>query len=556
MTSGDRVDSCPTAGPTGVVDGHHVHNEGSTPELSQRPPDPPTPAVAAQAADEIEALAHAAVSGAPKLFISYRRNDTRAFVEALDSRLRADLGSRNVFRDVHDLIAGESFDQRIVTEIDTSDVVLVVIGPAWPGSFDHSSPSRLAEPNDFVRKEVAAALRARPRTVPIPVLVDGATFPSALPSELEAIKEHHYVELNHDQLTREDSAGYQKLLVAAWIAKSRTVPNAMIIFGDDSPTARARLDDLVDTMKERNLVDVSRISRYACGAEVLSLRKARHMARRYPDVIVVVDEDSAQSPVLAARVAALEHHRLRNTAILTISGGITFSAGLTTGTGALKGVSSELGSALARLRHARTSTKASRLMSWQTTIPTATKLAAGAAALGIFAGGGLMIQQLIAADPAFALAGDWDVGTFAVVQQGTDGSFQAFEAQTMSFRKIDPDCDGSACAVTVSQGPEFLRGATIEPVGGDSFSTMLASDQETTIRLITGGINCPGDGEPFTDITDEADLAFDARPTDGSATADLEFAIIVNIPETSTPTGQCTAGQIEWTATAVKLNAD
>jgi hypothetical protein len=167
-----------------------------------------------------------ALTSAPRLFISYRRDDTSAFVAALDRRLRQDMGSRNVFRDVHDLIAGERFEVRLTDEIEHSDIVLVVIGPQWEGAGSGTSAPRLARDDDFVRLEVRTALEHRPRTTPMPVLVDGATFPTVLPGDIEAIKEHHSVTLEQAELERRNAPGYQALLVGTWVARavlSRTV---------------------------------------------------------------------------------------------------------------------------------------------------------------------------------------------------------------------------------------------------------------------------------------------------------------------------------------------
>jgi hypothetical protein len=169
------------------------------------------------------------LAGAPRLFISYRRDDTSTFVAALDRRLRQDLGSRNVFRDVHDLIAGERFEVRLTDEIEQSDIVLVVIGPRWEGAGDGTGPARIARDDDFVRLEVRTALKRRPRTTPMPVLVDGATFPSSLPADIEPIRKHHSVAVERAELERRDAPGYQALLVGTWVAKSRSVPNGVIL---------------------------------------------------------------------------------------------------------------------------------------------------------------------------------------------------------------------------------------------------------------------------------------------------------------------------------------
>jgi hypothetical protein len=56
-------------------------------------------------------------------------------------------------------------------------------------------------------------------------------------------------------------------------------------------------------------------------------------------VIVAIDEESADSPMLAARVQALRDRRLGKIALLTIGGGITYGAGVAAGTGALGNLS-------------------------------------------------------------------------------------------------------------------------------------------------------------------------------------------------------------------------
>jgi hypothetical protein len=51
-------------------------------------------------------------------------------------------------------------------------VMLAIIGPNWLNSKDESGQRRLDNPADYVRVEIAAALRRNIRVVP--VLVDGA----------------------------------------------------------------------------------------------------------------------------------------------------------------------------------------------------------------------------------------------------------------------------------------------------------------------------------------------------------------------------------------------
>ena len=197
--------------------------------------------------------------------------------------------------------------------------MLVVIGPRWEGATDGTGPSRLARDDDFVRLEVRTALGHRPRTTPMPVLVDGATFPTALPADIEAIAQHHAVTLTHDELERAMLLAIKALLVGTWVAKSRSVPNGVILLGDDSPKAKALDAGRGDA--QGNLIDVGQITRYARAGR-RCCRCARPPPRSKLDVIVAIDDESADSPVLAARVEALRDHRLRKIALLTIGGGI------------------------------------------------------------------------------------------------------------------------------------------------------------------------------------------------------------------------------------------
>ena len=117
------------------------------------------------------------------IFISYRRDDAGGHAGRLSDRLVARLGADRVFIDVSDILPGENFEQAIQRTLAKCDHVLAVIGPRWLSSLTE----RLSTGEDFVRSEIAAALR-RGATV-IPVLVGGASMPSRpdLPSELAAL---------------------------------------------------------------------------------------------------------------------------------------------------------------------------------------------------------------------------------------------------------------------------------------------------------------------------------------------------------------------------------
>jgi hypothetical protein len=133
------------------------------------------------------------------VFISYRRDDSAGFAGRLADDLGEAFGSELVFMDVTGIAPGIDFRKAIEGKVGDCDAALVVIGKAWLGGRAADGTTRLQDATDFVRLEVAAALR---RDVPvIPVLVDGAAMPSArdLPADLEPLAWRNAVELRHSR---------------------------------------------------------------------------------------------------------------------------------------------------------------------------------------------------------------------------------------------------------------------------------------------------------------------------------------------------------------------
>ena len=135
-----------------------------------------------------------AVSG---IFISYRRDDSAGFAGRLADDLKDYFPANLVFMDVTGIAPGIDFRKVIEEKVGACDVLLVVIGKSWVVARNAASEPRLQDAKDFVRLEVASALK---RDIPvIPVLVDGASMPAAadLPADLEALAWRNAVELRH-----------------------------------------------------------------------------------------------------------------------------------------------------------------------------------------------------------------------------------------------------------------------------------------------------------------------------------------------------------------------
>jgi formylglycine-generating enzyme required for sulfatase activity len=111
------------------------------------------------------------------LFMSYRRSDSQDVTGRIYDRLVAKFPKKQVFRDIDNIPLGITFPVHLKRVLGKCDVVVVIIGRDWVTATDSQGRRRLDDPNDFVRIEVEAALRAQ---VPvIPVLVSNASMPLA-----------------------------------------------------------------------------------------------------------------------------------------------------------------------------------------------------------------------------------------------------------------------------------------------------------------------------------------------------------------------------------------
>src|SRR5215813_7317367 len=120
-----------------------------------------------------------------KVFISYRREDSFAYARTIYGELVQHFSKDRLFMDVDTIAPGADFVRVIEEAVRECDVLLALIGNKWMREGD--SKSRLDDPKDFVRLEIATAL-ARDIWV-IPVLLDGMKMPieDTLPASLKPL---------------------------------------------------------------------------------------------------------------------------------------------------------------------------------------------------------------------------------------------------------------------------------------------------------------------------------------------------------------------------------
>ncbi len=142
-------------------------------------------------------MAVAESQASSRIFISYRREDSIAHVNALVHPLRARFGQDRLFKDTDSIAPGQDFLNAIQRELESCSVFLAVIGSKWlTVQKPKSNTRRLDDPTDYLRVEVATALRNEKIRV-IPLLVGQASMPAPedLPADLAELARRNGFEL-------------------------------------------------------------------------------------------------------------------------------------------------------------------------------------------------------------------------------------------------------------------------------------------------------------------------------------------------------------------------
>ncbi len=131
------------------------------------------------------------------IFISYRERDSAGETGRLVDALKQFFYEDQIFMDIDKIEPGVDFTEIISKSLDSCDVMLAVIGNEWVGKNPDTGALRIKDDNDWVRLEIATALKRNIRVVPI--LVDGASLPSSidLPDDLQALVRRQAYELSN-----------------------------------------------------------------------------------------------------------------------------------------------------------------------------------------------------------------------------------------------------------------------------------------------------------------------------------------------------------------------
>jgi WD40 repeat protein len=139
-----------------------------------------------------------------QIFINYRHEESAWSARSLFDRLTQRFGREQVFMDVEKIEVGSDLVKAIEVSLSSCDVLIAVIGAHWLSAVDPQGGRRLDHPEDFVRLEIATALRRE--ICVIPVLVDGAKMPEdrELPYDLKSLTRRKAFPLSQERF-RSDS---------------------------------------------------------------------------------------------------------------------------------------------------------------------------------------------------------------------------------------------------------------------------------------------------------------------------------------------------------------
>ena len=158
------------------------------------------------------------------IFLSYRRQASDD-ADSLYAELVRRFGARYVFKDAERIVGGTDYEAALHQALEASDVMVAMVDPHW--AVDRTGRNRLADPEDWVRREVEVAFR---RSVPLlPVLVRGAHPPDAavLPAEIARLEKIQAIPLREESW-RSDVEKLFRLIDRVAIAKVGGQPETLI----------------------------------------------------------------------------------------------------------------------------------------------------------------------------------------------------------------------------------------------------------------------------------------------------------------------------------------
>lgn len=241
----------------------------------------------------------------PRIFISYRRADSRKDAGRIFDRVAQAFGKENVFMDLT-IPPGKHFVAVIERTIIESNIMLVIIGKSWLTIADSVGRRRLDDPEDYVRMEIEMGLRHNLEV--IPVVICGAEMPpkGALPEDMRqlAFRNAVFIRCDTDEIFDADVAErlIAPLLPPEMPSASINVHEAIAQFyaqfeAGDWDGARASLSAIRASGKVPRVFNPDTLER-----EVWAAIEAKERAEEYSALRLMLDGGSSESVWAALRL--------------------------------------------------------------------------------------------------------------------------------------------------------------------------------------------------------------------------------------------------------------
>lgn len=132
----------------------------------------------------------------PRVFVSFRKVDNRWMRDRVYQALAEAFGTSEIFKSGESIPAGGDFAAILRRQAAECQLMLVLIGTAWTDARDADGDRLLDRQDDWVRVEIAAALAAGNRVVPV-LLGDAAMLPApvALPDDIAEIAQLQFLRI-------------------------------------------------------------------------------------------------------------------------------------------------------------------------------------------------------------------------------------------------------------------------------------------------------------------------------------------------------------------------
>ncbi|MEU8700903.1 toll/interleukin-1 receptor domain-containing protein [Streptomyces sp. NPDC048680] len=137
----------------------------------------------------------------PRIFLSFRKADSRWMRDRVYRTLSDRLGANEIFKSGQSIPPGADYAEILRRQAAECELMCVLIGPGWLDARGEDGVRLLDRAHDWVRLEIATALRAGNRVVPV-LLGDATTLPDAsvLPAEIAQLGHLQFVRVPETHL--------------------------------------------------------------------------------------------------------------------------------------------------------------------------------------------------------------------------------------------------------------------------------------------------------------------------------------------------------------------